>query len=316
MSRWLPLLAHATAGDRRGHVPAHALPPAERAKVDKISNRRKPGRHATHGRARTAEALGAHRASTKIRQWLVREQAPRIPEVADMLVIGESVWQRGARMARSPAFGVAGVVYLVSAWVMVGAATSAPPADGSMAHNAGINPRTASTTVSGRTPSSWRTEEPDGVAAGVHIDPQFFTALEKTLSDLDKQADHDQLKYRQQGGEEPTPLVDQADAPASDTSVPEASAIAPPAPAVSNPNGQTADAPASDTSVPEASAIAPPAPAVSNPKGQTADAPASDTSVTGASAIAPRPPAVSNPNGQTADAISQQPLGPLPGPAA
>jgi len=60
------------------------------------------------------------------------------PEVADMLVIGESVWQRGARMARSPVFGAAGVVYLVSAWVVVGAATSAPPADGSMAHGAGI----------------------------------------------------------------------------------------------------------------------------------------------------------------------------------
>jgi hypothetical protein len=250
VSRWLPLLARATAGDRRGHVPAHALPPAERPKVDKISNRRKPGRHATHGRVRTAEALGAHRASTKIRQWLVREQAPRIPEVADMLVIGESVWQRGARMARSPAFGVAGVVYLVSAWVVVGAATSAPPADGSMAHNAGINPRTAPTTVPGRAsttvpgsaPSSWRTKEPDGVVAGVHIDPQFFAALEKTLSDLDKQTDHDQLKYRQQGGDEPTPLVDQADAPPSDTSVPEASAIAPPAPAAANPNGQTVDA--------------------------------------------------------------------------
>jgi hypothetical protein len=78
--------------------------------------------------------------------------------------------------------------------------------------------------------------------AGVHIDPQFFAALEKTLSDLDKQTDHDQLKYRQQGGDEPTPLVDQADAPPSDTSVPEASAIAPPAPAAANPNGQTVDA--------------------------------------------------------------------------
>jgi len=61
----------------------------------------------------------------------------------------------------------------------------------------------------GSTPSSWRTEEPDGVAAGVHIDPQFFAALEKTLSDIDEQADHDQLKYRQQGGDEPTPHVDE-----------------------------------------------------------------------------------------------------------
>ena len=289
--RWLPLPVRAAAGDRRGHVPAHALPRAERRKVDKIANRRKPQRHAVHGRVRAATALGAHRASTKIRQWLVREQAPRIPEIADMLVIHESPWQRGARMARSPAFGVAGVAYLVSAWVVVGAATSPPPADGSTAHNAGINPRTASTAVSGTRPHggvrrSWLTEEPDGVAAGVHIDPQFFAALEETLSGLDKQADHDQLKYRQHGADEATPPADQADAPASDTSVPEASAIAPRAPAVANPNGQTADAPASETSVPEASAIA------------------------------PRAPAAANPNGQTADAISQQPLGPLPGPAA
>src|SRR3984957_8757961 len=305
--RWLPLPARAAAGDRRGDVPAHARPPAERPRVDKISNRRKSGRHATHGRVRTAEALGAHRASTKIRQWLVREQAPRIPEVADMLATGESVWQRGARMARSPAFGVAGVVYLVSAWVVVGAATSPPPADGSTAHNAGINPRTASTTVSGTRPSSSRTEEPDRVAAGVHIDPQFFAALEKTFSDLDNEADHDQLKYRQQGGGEATPPADQSDAPGSDTSVPEASAVAPPGPAVANPNGQTPDAPASDASVPEASAVAPPGPAVANPKGQPPDAPASDASVPEASAIAPRAPAAANPNGQTADPTSQQP---------
>jgi hypothetical protein len=253
------LFARAIAGDRRGHVPAHALPRAERPKVKKTPNRRKPKRHAAQDRVRTAEALGARRALTKMRQWLVRvNQAPRIPEVADMLVIRESVWQRGARMARSPAFGVAAVAYLVCAWVVVGAATSPPPADGSTAHNAGINPRTAPTAVSGSTSSSRRTEEPDGDAPEVRIDPQFFAALEKTLSDLDKQAGgHDQLKYRQQGVDEPTPLADQADALASDTSLPEASAIVPP-PAVANPNGQTADAPASDTSVPEASAIVPP----------------------------------------------------------
>jgi hypothetical protein len=261
-----------------GHVPAHALPPAERPKVKKIPNRRKPKRHAAHDRVRTAEALDARRALIKVRRWLVRvNQPPRLPEVADMLVIRESVWQRGAYMARTPAFGVAAVSYLVCAWVVVGAATSPPPADGSTAHNAGINPRTARTAVSGSTLSSRRTEERDGVAPEVHIDPQFFAALEKTLSDLDKQTDHDQLKYRQQGGDEPTPLVDQADAPPSDTSVPEASAIA--------------------------------------PSPQTADGPASDTSVPGASAIAPSPQAVAKPNGQTADAISQQPLGPPPGPA-
>jgi hypothetical protein len=95
-SRWLPLVARAITGDRRGRVPAHALPPAERPKVEKTSNRRKPERHVIHDRVRTAAALGAHRASTKTRQWLVRvEPAPRIPEVADMLVIGESVWQDG-----------------------------------------------------------------------------------------------------------------------------------------------------------------------------------------------------------------------------
>jgi hypothetical protein len=226
--RWLPLFARAIAGDRRGHVPAHALPSAERPKVKKTPNHRKPKRHAAHDRVRTEEALGARRALTKMRQWLVRvNQAPQIPEVADMLVVRESVWQRGARTARSPAFAVAAVEYLICALVVVGAATYPPPADGSTAHIVGINPRTAPTAVSGSTSSSRRAEEPDGDAPKVHIDPQSFAALEKTLSDLDKQAHHDQLKYRQQGVHEAPPSPTKRDAPASDTSVPEASAIAP-----------------------------------------------------------------------------------------
>jgi hypothetical protein len=225
--RWLPLFARAIAGDRRGHVPAHALPSAERPKVKTTPNHRKPKRHAAHDRVRTEEALGARRALTKMRQWLVRvNQAPQIPEVADMLVIRESVWQRGARAARSPAFGVAAVEYLICALVVVGAAHP-PPADGSTAHIVGINPRTAPTAVSGSTSSSRRAEEPDGDAPKVHIDPQSFAALEKTLSDLDKQAHHDQLKYRQQGVHEAPPSPTKRDAPASDTSVPEASAITP-----------------------------------------------------------------------------------------
>src|ERR1700677_3083183 len=82
LGRWLPLFARAIAGDRRGHVPAHALPAGARPKVKKIPNRRKPKRHAAHDRVRTAEALGARRALTKMRQWLVRvNQTPRIPEV-------------------------------------------------------------------------------------------------------------------------------------------------------------------------------------------------------------------------------------------
>lgn len=247
--RWLPLFARAIAGDRRGHVPAHALPSAESPKVKKTPNHRKPKRHAAHDRVRTEEALGARRALIKMRQWLVRVN-PQIPEVADMLVIRESVWQRGARAARSPAFGVAAVEYLICALVVVGAAhpppadgSTPPPADGSTAHIVGINPRTAptavsgSTSVSGRASSSRRAEEPDGDAPKVHIDPQSFAALEKALSELDKQAHHDQLKYRKQGVHEAPPPAGQAEAPAS---VPEASAIAPP-PAVASPNEQTAD---------------------------------------------------------------------------
>lgn len=227
--RWLRLFVRAIAGGRRGHVPAHGLHSAERPKVKKTFNRRKPKRHAAHDRVRTEEALGARGALTKMRQWLVRvNQAPQVPEVADMLVIRESVWQRGARTARSPAFGVAAVEYLVCALVVVGAATYQPHADGSTAHIVGINPRTAPTAVSGTTSSSRRVEEPDGDAPQVHIDPQSFASLEKTLSDLDKQAHDDNLTYRQQGVSEAPPLADQADAPASDTSVPKASAIAPP----------------------------------------------------------------------------------------
>jgi hypothetical protein len=286
-SRWMSLLSRPVAGDRPRHAPAHALPPAESPTAKKIpSHRRISERHATHDRVRIAEVLGARRASTRMRQWLVRmNQAPRIPEVADLLVTQELVWQRGARMVRSPAFGVAAAAYLVYAWVVFGAPTSPPTADGSTAHNADIDPRTALTTVSGSEPSLGHTELPDGFAPEGHIDPQFFAALQKTLGDLDQQGGHDQLKYPQQGVDEAMPLADQP-APESDTSVPEASAIASSGPAVVNPSGEGADAPAPDSSVPDVSAIA------------------------------PQPPAVVNPSGEAADAISQQPLGPLPGPAA
>jgi hypothetical protein len=253
----MSLRSRAVAGDRPRHAPAHALPPAESPKAKKIPNHRRiPERHATHGPVRIAEALGARRTSTKMRQRLVRmNQAPRIPEVADLLVTRELVWQRGARMVRSPAFGVAAAAYLVCAWLVFGAPTSPPTADGSPAHNADIDPRTARTTVSGSKPSLGHTEAPNGLAPEGHIDPQFFAALQKTLGDLDQQGGHDQLKYPQQGVDEAVPLADQA-------------------------------APGSDAPVPEASAVA------------------------------PSPPAAANANGQTVDAISQQPLGPLPGPAA
>jgi hypothetical protein len=267
--------------------------PAENAKAKKIPNHRRiPERRATHGPVRIA---------TKMRQWQARmKQAPRIPEVADLLVTRESVWQRGARMVRSPAFGVAAAAYLVCAWAVFGAPTSPPTADGSTAHDADINPRTARTADSGRTPSLGHPEAPNGLAPEAHIDPQFFTALQKTLGDLDQQGGHDQLKYPQQDVDETMPLADHA-APEADTSVPEASAIASSEPAVGNPSGQAADAPAPDASVPDVPA---------------AEAPAPDTSVPNVPADAPHSPAVVNPSGQAADAISQQPLGPLPGPAA
>jgi len=251
-----------------------------------------------------------------MRQRLVRmNQAPRIPEGADLLVTRESVWQRGARMVRSPAFGVAAAAYLICAWVLFGAPTSPHTADGSPAHNADIDPRTARATVSGSKPSLGHTEAPNGLAPEGHIDPQFFGALQKTLSDLDQQGGHDQPQYPQQGVDEAMPLVDQA-VPAPATSVPEASVMASSEPAVVNPSGEANDAPAPATSVPEASAIPSSEPAVVNPSGQAADAPAPEPPAPEASAIPSSEPAVVNPSGQAADAISQQPLGPLPGPAA
>jgi hypothetical protein len=319
MRRLFPLLARAIPGDRRGHAPAHALPPAERPKVKRIPNLRKPEHHATRDRVRTAEALGARRVSTKMRQWLVRVNlVPRIPEVADVevadtQVICESVWQRGARIAGSPAFGVAAAACLVCAWVVFGEPTRQPPADGPTAHGAGINPRTAHPRVSGSAPSSRHTEVPHGDAPDVHIDSQFLATLEKTFSDLDRQAGHYQPKHQEPGGDEPGPLANQTDAPASDTAVPEAAAIVPHAPPVANQDGQAVDAPASETPIPGAAAIAPHPPAVANQDGQTADAPVSAPEEP---AIAPLPPAAANPNGTTADAISLPPLGPPPGPAA
>jgi hypothetical protein len=278
--RRLPSFARALARGRRGHVPAHALPPAERHKPKRTRNGRKPKRHAVHDRVRTATVLGARRALSKLRQWALRTSPVlRIPDVADMLVIHESVWQRGARMAATPAFGVATVAYLVGAVVVVGAMSSPTPTDGPTTHNAGIDPLTAPAAVSDGASSSRRPDEREDAVPALHIDPQSFAALQRTLSDLDKQADQGQPKYRQQG-------VDQADIPASDTALPEASVVAPPPDAVADPNAQTADTPAAHTPAPEASAVAPP------------------------------PDAVANPNGQTGGAVSQPPLGPLPGPAA
>jgi hypothetical protein len=242
-------------------VPAHALDPGERHQHKRIHHLRKPKPHGAHNRARTAEAVGARLTFTKLRQWLhPTNRAPRIPDVADMLVIHESMLQRAARMRWTQAFGVTVVAYLLITWVVAGVATSSPPADGPTAHIAGIDPRTA---VPGGMSSSRRPEERASDVPDMHIDPQSFAVLERTLSDLDQQAGQSQPTYRQQAVDLPTSLAGATDAPAS-----------------------APEAPPSDTSVPEAPATAPP------------------------------PQVIPNPNEQAADATDQQPLGPLPGPAA
>ena len=221
---------------RRGHVPAHALPPAERHKPKRTRNRRKPKWHAVHDRVRTATVLGARRALSRLRQWALRTSpVPRTPDVADMLVIHESVGQRSARMARTPAFGIATVAYLAGAVVVVGAMNSPTPTDGPTTHNAGIEPLTAPAAVSDGASSSRRPDEREDAVPALHIDPQSFAALQRTLSDLDKQADQGQPKYRQQ-------RVDQAVIPASAPALPEALAVAPPPDAIADPNAQTGGA--------------------------------------------------------------------------
>jgi len=271
------------ARGRSGHVPAHALASAERHQQKRIHHRRKPKPHGVHNRAGTAEALRARLTFTKLRQRLdPTSRAPRIPDVADMLVIHESLWQRAARMSRTQAFGVTAVAYLLVNWALAGVATSAPPADGPTAQIAGTNPRTS---VPGGMSSSGRPEERAGDVPDMHIDPQSFAVLERTLSDLDQQAGQSQPTYRQQAVDLPTSLAGATDAPAS-----------------------APEAPPSDTSVPEAPATAPPPQVIPNPNEQAAGATASAT--------APPPQVVANPNEQAAAATDQQPLGPLPGPAA
>jgi hypothetical protein len=272
-------------------VPAHALDPGERHQHKRIHHRRKPNPHGAHNRACTAEAVGARLTFTKLRQWLhPTSRAPRIPDVADMLVIHESMWQRAARMSWTQAFGVTVVAYLLITWVVAGVATSSPPADGPTAHIAGIDPLTA---VPGGMSTSRRPEERASDVPDMHIDPQSFAVLERTLSDLDQQAGQSQPTYRQQAVDLPTSLAGATDAPASapeapasDTTVPEALSSATTVP----------EAPASDTSAPEALSSA--------------------TTVAEAPATAPPPQVVANPNGLAADSTGQQPLGPLPGPAA
>jgi hypothetical protein len=266
-----------------GHVPAHALPPAERHQQKRIHHRLKRKTHGAHERAGSAEALRARLIFAKLRQRLQpTSRAPQIPDVADMLVVHESLWERAARMSRTQACGATAVAYLLGTWVLAGVATSPPPADGPTAEMAGTSPRTADT---GGVLSSGRPEERAGDLPAVHIDPQSFAVLQRTLNDLDQQAGQSRPTYRQQAVDLPTSLAGATDAPA----------VAP-------------EAPPSDVPAPEAPATAPPLRVIPNPNEQAADPTAPATALP--------PQVVANPNEQAAAATDQQPQGPLPGPPA
>jgi hypothetical protein len=153
---------------------------------------------------------------------------------------------------------------------MVSNAAAPPPrADGSITHSVVIKPHTEPTAaIADNVSAPPLTNEQDGNAPELHIDPRAFAVLQKALSDLDTLTDHEQLEHQQQWVDEATPVAVQPDAPASNPALPEASNTVSPQ-LVADPNGQPSGALASDPALPEASAVAQPQP-VAGPNGPAA----------------------------------------------
>lgn len=196
--------------------------------------------------------------------------APQFPDVgADMLVTRESDWQRGARTARTPAFGVAVITYLVAAWV-VSAATSPRSTEGPTPGGTGITPPTGLTTVPGSSSGSGLTDASDGPAsADVRVDPQYFANLQKVLGDLDGQASQDRPRDQHYG------FGGQSLGPAPGPAEPV--------------DGQPPDAPAPDTA-PDPQSSSPTTALPNRQQPPPSDAPAPAT--------APGPPTAGSPDGQ------------------
>lgn len=253
--------------DRRGHRRfAHASRDAKRTMRACIRNPRNRARHAADRRMRIRGALATRGPLAEMPQRVIRmihesgffELA--VATFADRAALG----RRGVRAARTPAFRVGVITCLVS----VGVASAAAPlrsTDGPAVDGIGMTPVAAFPTVPGSASGSRLTSgpqqlndaaprgdvdpanaenpaphlplgshvAPDDPGPGRSLDGQVVAddpGLEQALTDLDKQADLDQLMRQQLGLDQPPPLPAEgppANPPGPGAPPPAASAAAP-----------------------------------------------------------------------------------------
>lgn len=253
--------------DRRGHRrSAHAMRDAKRTMRAGIRNPRNRARHAANRRMRIVGALATRRALAEMPQRVIRmiHESGMSELVVATFADRAALRQRGIRTARTSAFRVSAITCLVSVGV-AGAAATLRPAHGPAVDGIGLTPaaefHTVPGGVSGLRPTSGQQQLKDAaprsdvhsanpenpgphrplgsdVAAddprtGRPLDSQVATddpELEQALTDLDKQADLDQLMPQQLGLDQPPPLPaagPPANPPKPGAPPPSASATAP-----------------------------------------------------------------------------------------
>jgi hypothetical protein len=288
------------------HTPAHALPPAETAKLKAILSAVKPKRHGAHSAdVHAAEVSSERPASPRVRRWPFRVRGQGARPIPDMLA-GESAWQQGARVVRTPAFGAAAIAYLASAWIAVGAMGPSPsPEEPPTARNAGTNPRNAPIAVLGTAPGMVPHQESDATPTATEIDPQFFANLQRVMDGINERAGYSGPGNSRQGSDETAPGRDEVFAPVA--GAPAAPSPAQPPGLIVDPNGEPA-APLP----PGPSELQPPAVI---PDNHIAAVLPPDASAPPQPAIAPPTQAAVIPDGSSlVEVVGQQPVGPLPGP--
>jgi len=221
------VLARASGGDRPvRHRPAHAIPSPGRTKRIRIRG---------HDGARHARvSIETRRPLTELRQWVTRlPRAPRIAHLAVTVVAAHASMRRlGVRPVRTRALRVALFICVISTG-FISAAPSLTPGDGPPLRASSVTHRPPPQIASGPTASRLSASEhrPMGAApetvttpsvgrlhkdrpadqqGGLSLDMQSTPPapddpdLEHALSDLDKQADLDQLMSQQRGlGDQP-----------------------------------------------------------------------------------------------------------------
>ena len=294
------------------HYPAHSLPPTKRHLIRATPLLR--------GARNRLGAAAVRRVMAELRQWPVPPEAGRLPAVDDMLV-ARSVWQRGARLTKTPAFGTAAAAYVVCAVIVVGFAPehvrsdhapTARDADSEQSNaprrDANEIQRVAPYRVPGR-------EEPIVAPSAEQIDGEFFTRLQRVVNGFEGQPG----QPRPYQPDPIQPVIETAVAPALGPQAPlPPDAIAPP---MVGADGQIVEAPPLGAPVPTMPAAVPEAPAVvpqasaiaTEAPPAVSQAPVAAPEAPGA---APSSPADAISSGQAPESAVQRPSGPPPGPAA